>query len=169
MISAIFSIDQFGNMGNRKTLPWRYDHPMEVERFHKLTQNAIIVLSRKAWDDRRIAKLVKDSYCIVATNRPKTLGKCRTISGDLVHALKQIRKEYPNKNIFVIGGANMLTQCKDALDMLYVTHRKGTFFNDVRININEYFSGMRCLNAIPVEDRSIVFSTYKNIDPFRPE
>ena len=73
---------------------------------------------------------------------------------------------YPNRTIFIIGGPNLLMQCKDITDMVYVSHRKGSFYADTRLP-SQYFQTFRAYSARPSTDKMLNFTEYKNINPFR--
>jgi dihydrofolate reductase len=79
-----------------------------------------------------------------------------------------LRDYWPTKNIFIIGGAELIEQTKDLCDFAYIAHRKGAYYTDVRVNIDKYLSGMRITSSCPSGDRTINFCIYKNIDIFRP-
>jgi dihydrofolate reductase len=167
MIASIFSVDQTGGVGNRGTLPWQHDLE-DMAWFKELTINQVVVMGRKTWNDPKMPKPLPSRTCIVATNSSiPSHPRIRTIRGDLNAQILELQELYPKKNIWIIGGVNLLQQCKDITDYAYVTHRKGSFFSDTRIDISDYMKSMRITSSRPSADKMLNFAVYKNIDPFR--
>jgi dihydrofolate reductase len=167
MIASIFSVDQTGGVGNRGTLPWRH-HPEDMEWFKDLTTHHVVVMGRKTWDDPKMPKPLPMRTCVVATNSSiDSHPRIRTIRGDLNAQILELQEVYPGKNIWIIGGVNLLQQCKNITDYAYVTHRKGSHFSDTRIDLAHYMQGMRITSSRPSTDKMLNFAVYKNIDPFR--
>lgn len=167
MIASIFSVDQTGGVGNRGTLPWKH-HPEDMAWFKELTTNGIVIMGRKTWDDPKMPKPLSQRTCVVATNHAiDSHYRIKTISGDLPEKIKTIQSVNPGKTIWIIGGVSLLLQCKDITDFAYITHRKGSFFSDTRIDLARYMAGMRITSSRPSTDKMLNFAVYKNIDPFR--
>lgn len=167
MIASIFSVDQTGGVGNKGTLPWKH-HPEDMTWFKDLTTNHVVIMGRKTWDDVRMPKPLPNRTCIVATSRPLDgFSKIRTIQGNLCDKILSLQQLYPSKTIWIIGGVDLLNQCKNITDYAYVTHRKGSFFSDTRIDLARYMAGMRITSSRPSADKMLNFAVYKNIDPFR--
>lgn len=167
MIASIFSVDQTGGIGNRGTLPWKH-HPEDMAWFKELTTNHIVIMGRRSWDDPRMPKPLPDRTCIVVTNHKLTdHPRIRTMKGDVNSQIMDLQSANPAKNIWIIGGVDLLNQCKDITDYAYVAHRKGSFFSDTRIDLANYMKGMRITSSRPSTDKMLNFAVYKNIDPFR--
>lgn len=167
MIASIFSVDQTGGVGNRGTLPWRH-HPEDMAWFKELTTNCVVIMGRRTWDDPKMPKPLPQRTCVVATSRAiEEHPRIRTISGDLNSKILELQEIYPAKTIWILGGVDLLNQCKNITDYAYITHRKGSFFSDTRIDLARYISGMRITSSRPSTDKMLNFAVYKNIDPFR--
>jgi dihydrofolate reductase len=168
MICTIFATDQAGTFGNRGTLPW----PMNAEDmawFREHTLHQIVVMGRRTWDDPKFKKPLPDRINYVISSKPITgYNTVRRITGDIKTQIKNIQLLYPNKNVFILGGPALIMECKDLIDYAYVTHRKGAAFNDVRIDLRAFMTGMRITSSRPSTDKMLNFSIYKNVDIFRP-
>lgn len=167
MIAAIFSVDQTGGIGNQGTLPWKH-HPEDMAWFKEYTVGHVVVMGRKTWDDPKMPKPLPDRINVIATTR--SIERDRTIhriSGDLNSQIVKLQELWPKKNIWILGGPNLLMQCKDITDYAYVTHRKGSHYADVRLDMQSYFTGMQVRSARPSEDKMLNLTVYKNINPFR--
>lgn len=167
MICTIFATDQVGTFGNRGTLPWPL-HREDMEWFKEHTMNQIVVMGRNTWDDPKMKKPLPDRVNCVISNKPLHHLSVRRFSGDYKSQIKNLQILHPSKNIFIIGGPNIIMDCKDLIDFAYITHRKGAAFSDVKIDLRAFMTGMRITSSRPSTDKMLNFSVYKNVDIFRP-
>ena len=167
MICTIFATDQMGTFGNRGTLPWRM-HPEDMEWFREHTLNQIVVMGRHTWDDPKMPKTLPDRINCVVTNRPLVEKGVRRLVGDYKKQIVELQSLFPKKNIFILGGPALIMECKDLIDYAYITHRKGSAYSDVRIDLRAFMAMMRITSSRPSTDKMLNFSIYKNIDIFRP-
>jgi dihydrofolate reductase len=166
MICTIFATDQMGTFGNRGTLPWK-PNPEDMAWFREHTLDQIVVMGRKTWDDPKMPKPLPNRINCVVTNKPIQTPNVKKLSGDYKDQIKTLQSVYPKKNIFILGGPEIIMDCKDLIDYAYITHRKGAAFSDVRIDLRAFMVGMRITSSRPSSDKMLNFSVYKNIDPFR--
>ena len=82
--------------------------------------------------------------------------------------VKELQQSHPKNHIWIIGGADLLMETKDACDEMWIAHRKGAFYTDVRLDMHQYMLGTRIMSSMPNEARTINWCTYKNINIFRP-
>ena len=169
MIRSIFSVDQRGAMGNRGTLPWPHD-PEDLEWFREHTNGGIVVMGRRTWDDAKFPKPLPNRINVVFTSSPltSTSSLVHKRSGDIVPQIKELQTIWPNKDIWIIGGSELLMKTIDLCDEMYVAHRKGSYYADTRLDINRYLSKTRITSSAPNSTRTINWCIYKNIDIFRP-
>ena len=167
MICTIFATDQMGTFGNHGTLPWRM-HPEDMEWFREHTLNQIVVMGRRTWDDPKMPKPLPDRINCVVTNRPITEKGVRRLGGDYKKQIVELQLLFPKKNIFILGGPELIMDCKDLIDYAYITHRKGSAYSDVRIDLRAFMAMMRITSSRPSTDKMLNFSVYKNVDIFRP-
>ena len=165
MIASIFSVDQRGGLGNKGTLPWP-SHSEDMAWFREQTKGHVVVMGRRTWDDPAMPNPLPDRINVVVTSRH--INGVINIKGDVVEGIKNLHQQYPNKNIFIIGGAELILATKDLQDFAYIAHRRGGYYTDVRMDMHKYMSGMRITSSAPSTDRTINFCIYKNIDLFRP-
>jgi len=164
MINAIFAVDYNGSIGFNQALPWP-NISEDMARFQELTTNGVVVMGRRTWDSLPAKyRPLPNRINVVVTTNPRGLG-VRTISGDVLSEVLKLHKEFPGKTIWVIGGKEILEVCRVICNNLYVTHIKGNYRSDTRINMRDYLIGFRATSACPSEDRSCNFMTYRNILP----
>ena len=65
------------------------------------------------------------------------------IRGDVCEALKNLKQTNRRKNIFVIGGPNLILQSRPVLDKVYVTRIPGEYLNDTSIDLAQFLEGMK--------------------------
>ncbi len=167
MICTIFATDQMGTFGNRGTLPWPMN-PEDMAWFKEHTLNQIVVMGRKTFDDPKMPKPLPNRTNYVVSKNPIHHTGVKRLFGDYKTQIKNIQSLNPSKNIFILGGPNLIMDCKDLIDYAYITHRKGAAFADVRIDLKAFLTGMRITSSRPSTDKMLNFSIYKNIDIFRP-
>ena len=90
----------------------------DLEMFKNYTTNNIIVMGRKTFDD--IGRQLPNRISVVFT-RSKKEDKEDLFYVDSVDKLDEIIKKYPDKEVFVIGGAEIVKLLWDRIDELIVT------------------------------------------------
>ena len=167
MICTIFATDQMGTFGNRGSLPWPM-HSEDMAWFREHTLNQIVVMGRRTWDDPKMKKPLPDRINCVISNKTIGYPMVKRLHGDYKQQIKDLQSIFPTKNIFILGGPDIIMDCKDLIDYAYITHRKGAAFSDVRIDLRSFMTGMRITSSRPSTDKMLNFSIYKNVDIFRP-
>lgn len=166
MIKAIFAVDHWGGMGYKGTLPWPH-HKEDLQYFKSQTENDIVVMGRRTWDDPKMPKPLPNRTTYVVTNRPIVGYHVTSISGDIKQHLENIQKLYPKKTVWVIGGPEILMNTRYVFDEVHITHFKGQYHSDTKIDLKKFLNVFRATSAKPSSDRSCNWTTYKNIDIFR--
>lgn len=141
MIAALFAIDQAGGMGWKGSMPWP-NNPDDMKWFKATTQNQIVVMGKRSWESPDMPKPLPGRHNVVFTNNFFEQDDIEQIRGDVCEALKSIKQHNKRKNVFVIGGPNLLLQSKPVLDRVYVTRIQGEYLNDTHIDIADFLEGM---------------------------
>ena len=160
MINALFAVDQFGGMGFNGTLPWPHNSN-DLKNFKNLTEGHIVVMGRRSWDDPKLPKPLKGRIAYVATNRP--VDYAMHISGNIPEQVLKLESLYPEKIIWVVGGADILEQCKNLYDRIYLSHFKGNFRTDTRVNLKSMLSGYRFIEADANPNDNFTVVVYESI------
>jgi dihydrofolate reductase len=160
MINALFAADQFGGLGVNGTLPWPHNSS-DLKRFKQLTDGHIVVMGRRSWDDPKLPKPLPNRTVYVATNR--AVQHASVIKGDLQEAVTTIKNTHPNKTVWVVGGAEILAQCKDLYDRIYLTHIHGVYKIDTKIDMKSMLSGYRMVEATADPKDKCTFVVYESI------
>jgi dihydrofolate reductase len=160
MINALFAVDQYGGMGFNGTLPWPHNSA-DMSNFRSLTTDHVVVMGRTTWDDPKMPKPLVGRTVYVVTNRP--VYQAATIKGNLKDELLRLEKLHADQIIWVIGGANLLEQCDGIFDRLYLTHFKGSYKIDTKLNLKSFLSGWNPVRASAPADNNCTHVIYENI------
>jgi dihydrofolate reductase len=125
-------------------------------------------MGRKTWDDPKFPKPLPDRINYVITSKPlHGYDTVRTISGDINAEIKKLEQIHPSKIIWIIGGAKIIEDTKDLVDEAHITHIKGQYRADTRVDLKTYLRWFRATSACPSTDGRCNWTSYKNIDIFR--
>jgi len=148
MINAIFAVDSRGGLGYNGALPWPHNAE-DMAHFKSMTQGQVVVMGRKTFESVGMPKPLPGRTNYVVTNRPINIAGVHTLNGDYVSKIVNLQKVYPDKEIFVIGGAEILVKTRPILDRIYLTYIKGFYKIDTSIHMGEFLSGFRARSSDP--------------------
>ena len=72
-----------------------------------------------------------------------TVEYARPIRGNIAEEVVKLEKLHPDKIIWVVGGAEILEECRALYDRIYLTHFKGNFRIDTKVNLKSLLSACR--------------------------
>ena len=121
----------------------------DLEMFKNYTTNNIIVMGRKTLDD--IGRQLPNRISVVFT-RSKRADKEGLFYIDSVEKLDKIIETYPDKEVFVIGGAEIVKLLWDRIDELIVT-RVDTVVEGAYTFIPD-FDSFKLIEKSEIEDES---------------
>lgn len=161
MINAIFAADMFGGMGFQGTLPWPHN-ANDLKHFKTLTEGGIVVMGRRTYDDPKMPKPLPNRTVYVISNR-MIADSVHQIKGDVVSEILKLEQANPDKTIWVIGGSDILMQCESIYDRIYLTHVKGAYRSDTKINLKAFLSGRLMCKASASPEDNCTFVEYESI------
>jgi len=117
----VAAMDPMGIIGKNGKLPWNF--PQDLSYFKKLTSGHIVVMGRKTWQSLPVKPLsnrvnIVFSRIMLPEDAPGAI---------IVKDIEELQKaviEIPDKNIFLIGGAQLYTELIDWCDDMVITHVK---------------------------------------------
>lgn len=121
----------------------------DLEMFKNYTTNNIIVMGRKTLDD--IGRQLPNRISVVFTRSEKE-DKEGLFYIDSVEKLDKIIEAYPDKEVFVIGGAEIVKLLWDRIDELIVT-RVDTVVQGADTFIPD-FDAFKLIDKMEIEDDS---------------
>lgn len=150
MIIALFAIDQCNGMGFDGAMPWPRNRE-DMQWFKSTTENQVVVMGRKTWDSKDMPIPLPNRLNVLITNNFIENEKIVQIRGDIPTGLEEMQWSYPDLNVFVIGGPNILMQAKPVLKKVFITRIPGEYINDVKINIEEFLEGFKLISIKKLE------------------
>ena len=156
-INVILATDQLGAIGLNGTLPWP-QLKEDMKGFKETTSGHIVVMGRKTWDDPKMPKPLPDRINLVATSKILPHPGVTAIK-DVQVRLRKIQQEYPDKEVFIIGGKALIESCISFVDKVYLTHIRGSFKADTFIDMRWLLKDFRIITAVPGE--VCMFSIHK--------
>lgn len=147
MIKAIFAIDNRGGMSLDGHLPWPKDVE-DIVRFKQLTQTQVVVMGRKTWESKDMPHPLPNRTNVVVS-RFEFFGN--TASPDAVvcpssfqESMDLLAEQHPNKDIWIIGGAQLLDLAKPIITEIFLTVFNDKYPCDVEIDISKYLDKFAC-------------------------
>lgn len=117
-ISLIAAVAENGVIGRQGQLPWRLSD--DLRRFKQLTMGHTIIMGRRTWES--IGRALPGRRTVVVSRRPdfRTNAEGVETASDLDQALA-IAKAAGDKEVFIIGGAELYRESLGRADRLYLT------------------------------------------------
>ena len=126
MISLIVAYDKNRLIGKAGAMPWYI--PGELKRFRQLTENNIVIMGRKTY--LALSKPLPDRINIVLSRSENFSGENLYTTDSLSSAIAMAQENWPEKEIFIGGGANLYKQVIDIVDTMYITEIDAEFEGD---------------------------------------
>ena len=147
MIAALFAVDSAGGMGWKGSMPWPHNQD-DMKWFKDTTQSQIVVMGRRTWDSPDMPSPLPGRINVLFTQNFIPRDDIEQIRGDVCTALESISRSNKKKNIFVIGGVNLLEQSRPVLEKVFLTRITGEYLSDVKIDIVKFLTGMKLHQTI---------------------
>ena len=168
MIISILASTNTGGIGNRGTLPWP-KHSEDLKWFKEHTENQIVVMGRNTWDDPKMPKPLPNRVNVVISNNPMNYTTVRRLSGDVAEQVLELQRQFPNKNVYIIGGKTIYEACESIVDRVLLTRMKGNYWCDTRLQLDRYLAPFRIQTVKPgtdctyeIWDREVFFRVDNN-------
>lgn len=147
MIIGLFAVDDNGGIGNKGGMPWP-PNKEDFKWFKETTLNQIVVMGSTTWVSPDMPKPLPKRINVVFSSNPNKIDRAHIVfEGNIVEKLQYLNTDYPEENVFVIGGVNILLQAKPALDKLYITRIRGIYEADTQINLLSFLEGFTLTNT----------------------
>ena len=133
IVSLIAAMSENRVIGVQNRLPWHL--PADLANFKKITKGKKFIMGRKSYEAED--KLSSDICNVVVTSKKNYTVEKNDIAVQTLHqAFEKLEGE---KEIFVLGGAEIFAQTIDSADYLYITllHNKfigDTYFPEIDLN-----------------------------------
>ena len=107
MIRAILACDDAWGIGKHGTLPWPHNSE-DQQWFKECTTGHVVVMGKKTWLDPDMPKPMPNRTNVVISNTLEEANGATIKNGDIGEILTELQDAYPDKDIWVIGGAELL-------------------------------------------------------------
>ena len=114
MISLIAAVDANGGIGSGGRPLWTDGLPADSQRFRELTAGSTVIMGRKAYESFH-GQLLGRQNIVVSHHLMRQEGVT------FAHSLQEAYDEATNRDINVIGGANIFSQAIRDADRIYLT------------------------------------------------
>ena len=153
MIKAIMAVDDNGGISKGLSMPWP-KNSKDLQWFKKNTLNQVIVMGSKTWEDPFMSTPLKDRENILITTKDNSFypGANAYIKGNIVDEILNLEKQYLNKDIYIIGGPEIIKQTFDLFKEFYLTRIYGNFECDKFIDINKIGNTMKLIEKIDCDE-----------------
>lgn len=141
-MKLIMAVDE--NWGIGKDGKLLVDIPNDLKRFQQLTKNKVVIMGRNTFESLPEGKPLKDRYNIVVSKTLSNKGNTKYKNRPMVvvndtESLKNVYYEYGmDIDVFVIGGAQIINELMDVIDMAEITKIYNKYDADTYIpNLDE--------------------------------
>lgn len=127
MIKAILACDDKGGVGKNGTLPWP-TNKKDLQWFKTQTTGNVIVMGSDTWNDPHMPCPMPNRINVVATSQDADKFNCDGIlKNDLNLATLRLQDMYEDKDVFIIGGPNIIEQTLWVIDEFYISRIPGDY------------------------------------------
>ena len=149
MIKAIMAVDEKGGISKGKSMPWP-KNSIDLKWFKENTINNIVVMGRKTWEDPFMPTPLKSRINVLITNKDKNLiqGADYYFSGKISNQIQDIQSEYIDKDIFIIGGSEIINLTSKLIEQFYLTRIYGNYNCEKFIDISLIENNMKMIKKI---------------------
>ena len=122
-IIIIAALSENRAIGKDNKLLWHI--PEDLQNFKKLTAGSTVLMGRKTFESLK-RPLPNRNNIVISSSMPQTEGVevCKTLEEGIEAARKH------NKDIFIIGGANIYGQTLGIADKMFLSYVKGDYEAD---------------------------------------
>lgn len=122
-VIIIAAVAKNGVIGKNNKLPW--DIPEELQHFRSITAGSTVLMGRKTFES--VGRPLPNRKNIIITRSALSIPGV-TVCASVEEGLEKA-KAY-NKDVFIIGGANIYEQTIPLADKLYISHIKKEYEGD---------------------------------------
>lgn len=144
MINALFAVDYYGGMSLNGSEPWPQDLTTQ-QNFDRMTRDHVVVMCRQTWQQPSMPRPLLGRMVYVISDSP-VLG-AGTIGNNIVAEVLQLEKLNPGRTIWVIGGSDVIDTCSSILDAVWLTHKRGSYRTDSRLDLKKFLTGFSPVRA----------------------
>ena len=149
MIKAIMAVDEKGGISKGQSMPWP-KNSIDLKWFKENTLNNVVVMGRKTWEDPFMPTPLKSRINVLITSKDKKLieGADYYFSGNINDQIQNLQLEYTEKDIFIIGGSEIINSTLKSIEQFYLTRIYGNYNCEKFIDITSIENNMKMIKKI---------------------
>ena len=149
MIKAIMAVDEKGGISKGQSMPWP-KNSIDLKWFKENTRNNVVVMGSKTWEDPFMPTPLKSRINVLITNKDKKLivGADYYLSGKINKQILDIQSKYMDKDIFIIGGSEIINLTFKLIEQFYLTRIYGNYNCEKFIDISLIENNMKIIKKI---------------------
>ncbi len=149
MIKGIMAVDDKGGISKGKSMPWP-KNSLDLKWFKDNTLNNIVIMGRKTWEDPFMPTPLKSRINVLITNNQNSLypGADYYFSGNIKKQIKDLQNKYRDKDVFVIGGSEIINMTIEIIEEFSLTRIYGNYECEKFVNISLIESNMKMVDRI---------------------
>ena len=156
MLNLIVALDKSGVIGLDGRLPWKLSN--DLKRFKQLTLGCPVIMGRKTFES--IGRALPARQNIVLTRNNEFSAQGVELFCSLGQALDAVTGD-KNKEIFIIGGAEIYTQGLTKAHRIYLTEVEASVDGDT------YFPDLSTDDWVEIEDSGLFAADDRHTYPYR--
>ena len=149
MIKAIMAVDVKGGISKGQSMPWP-KNTIDLKWFKENTLNNVVVMGRKTWEDPFMPTPLKSRINVLITNKDKKLieGADYYLSGKIDTQIQDIQSKYIDRDIFIIGGSEIINLTFKLIEQFYLTRIYGNYNCEKFIDVSLIENNMKIIKKI---------------------
>ena len=149
MIKAIMAVDEKGGISKGQSMPWP-KNSIDLKWFKENTIHNVVVMGRKTWEDPFMPTPLKSRINVLITNKDKKLieGENYYLSGKIDNQIQDIQSNYMDRDIFIIGGSEIINLTFKLIEQFYLTRIYGNYNCEKFIDVSLIENNMKIIKKI---------------------
>ena len=149
MIKAIMAVDEKGGICKGQSMPWP-KNSIDLKWFKENTINNVVVMGRKTWEDPFMPTPLKSRINVLITSKDQELIEAADyyFSGNIDVQIQNLQSEYMEKDIFIIGGSEIINLTFKSIEQFYLTRIYGNYNCEKFIDISLIEKNMKIVKKI---------------------
>jgi dihydrofolate reductase len=161
MINAIFAADSLGGLGKNGSLPWPKNSE-DLRWFKQNTLGHIVVMGGNTWRDPLMPKPLPGRINVVVTSQTVDTDGVIVYNKDYKQHLLELQSQYPDKDVYIIGGASLFNDTRDLIERVALTRFTDSYDCDVTMDLDNYLEDFGLIEQT-IKDSGIYQIWNKNI------
>ena len=147
------AVDEKGGISKVLSMTWPKNQK-DLKWFKENTLNNIVIMGRKTWEDPFMPTPLKSRTNILITSKDSSLfpGADYYFSKNIIQNIKDIEIRYKNKDIFIIGGTEIINLTFDIIEEFYLTRIYGNYKCEKFLNISLIEKNMKIIKKIDCDN-----------------